>query len=268
MFAIRVPSSTDHYRYGKQGGKLLCVEQEVYVVSYGPFSADQDDLPEMSFSAETEGQPSEQESWQVEVVARCLAGDERAFARIVDAYGRLLLRTAFLLLRDEEMAKDTVQDTFFLAWKRLDTLHNPVLLRPWLLKIVVNQTTSLKRQLGRQARLLRERLGGPDAFAFANGAAPALEQREDWLDMQEALAELPMNQRVVLVLFYYHRLTMPEIAALLGVAENTLRKRLQAALKNIRRRLRIELSPPQARKALLEPEEGRPQINPRERGIP
>lgn len=237
-------------------------------MSYEPFGADRDDQPGISFSPETERQPSDQESWQVEVVARCLAGDERAFARIVDAYGGLLLRTAFLLLRDEEMAKDTVQDAFFLAWKRLETLHDPALLRPWLLKIVVNQTTSLKRQLARQARLLRERLGGPEALAFANGAAPALEQREDWLDIQEALAELPMNQRVVLVLFYYHHLTMPEIATLLGVAENTLRKRLQVALKNIRRRLRIDLSPPQTRKALLGPEEGRPQITPQERGIP
>lgn len=236
-------------------------------MSYGPFSADQDDQPDMSFLSETGEQPLEQESWQVEVVARCLAGDERAFARIVDAYGGLLLRTAFLLLRDEEMAKDTVQDAFFLAWKRLETLRDPALLRPWLLKIVVNQTTSLKRQLARQARLLRERLGSPEALAATNGAAPALEQREDWLDIQEALAALPMNQRVVLVLFYYHRLTMPEIAALLGVAENTLRKRLQAALKNIRRRLRIELPLPPARKDMLEPEEERPQLNPRERGI-
>ncbi len=236
-------------------------------MSHGPFRAGQDDQPEASFSPETEESTSEQESWQVEVVKRSLAGDELAFARIVDAYGGLLLRTAFLLLRDEEMAKDTVQDTFFLAWKHLESLHDPELLRPWLLKIVVNQTTSLKRQLARQTRLLRERLGGTEVPGIGNGGTPALEQREDWLDIQQALATLPMNQRIILVLFYYHRLTMPEIATLLGVAENTLRKRLQAALKNIRRRLRIELPPPQSHKALLETEEGRPPINPQERGI-
>jgi RNA polymerase sigma-70 factor (ECF subfamily) len=250
-----------------QKGRLPRVEQEVYVVSYGPFRASQDDQQEMPFPPETGGPPSEQESWQGEVVKRSLEGDELAFACIVDAYGGLLLRTAFLLLRDEEMAKDTVQDAFFLAWKRLETLHDPALLRPWLLKIVVNQTTSLKRQLARQTRLLRERLNGSEMPGAANAGTPALERREDWLDMQQALADLPMNQRVVLVLFYYHRLTMPEIATLLGVAENTLRKRLQAALKNIRRRLRIELSPPEPRKALRASGEDRPPINPQERGI-
>ena len=94
--------------------------------------------------------------WQAELVARCLMGDESAFAMIVDQYGNLLLRTAYLLVQDEEAAKDILQDSLLLAWKNMSKLREPAFLRAWLLKIVVNQSISLKRQLARKAALLRE----------------------------------------------------------------------------------------------------------------
>jgi len=178
---------------------------------------------------------------QAELVARCLAGDERAFAMIADQYGNLLLRTAYLLVHDEEAAKDIVQDSLMLAWKNLKKLREPAFLRAWLLKIVVNQSVSLKRQWVRKAALLREQFTQTSIDDAIQSADFARGRPEDRLDVERAIALLPLNQRVVLVLFYYHHMTMPEIATMLGVAENTLRKRLQAALEKTRRALRIEL---------------------------
>jgi RNA polymerase sigma factor (sigma-70 family) len=63
---------------------------------------------------------------------------------------------------------------------------------------------------------------------------------EENVDIEQALSLLPANQRIVIVLFYYHRMTMPEISSCLGVSENTLRKRLLAALDKMRRALHIE----------------------------
>jgi RNA polymerase sigma-70 factor (ECF subfamily) len=63
---------------------------------------------------------------------------------------------------------------------------------------------------------------------------------EEKLDAWRAIEQLPMNQRAVLVLFYYHRLTISEIARLLNVSENTLRKRLRRALAKIRKTLSSE----------------------------
>ena len=182
------------------------------------------------------------EHWQVELVARCLRGDESAFAMIADQYGNLLLRTAYLLVQDEEAAKDIVQDSLLLAWKNMAKLREPAFLRAWLLKIVVNQSISLKRQWARKAALLREQFTQTSIDDSIQSADFARGRLEDRLDVEQAIAQLPLNQRVVLVLFYYHRMTMPEIATMLGVAENTLRKRLQVALAKTRRALRIELA--------------------------
>ena len=187
-------------------------------------------------------QDTTDDAWQAAMVARCLAGDEQAFACITKRYGSLLLRTAYLLVRDEEAAKDIVQDALLLAWRHMSKLREPTFLRAWLLKIVVNQSTSLKRQWARKATLLRAQL----LQSYINTTIETADfQRghvEDTLDVLQAIEQLPVNQRVVLVLFYYHRMTMPEIADMLGVAENTLRKRLQAALEKVRRALNIELS--------------------------
>ncbi len=180
--------------------------------------------------------------WQAELVARCLTGDESAFAMIADQYGNVLLRTAYLLVQDEEAAKDIVQDSLLLAWKNMAKLREPAFLRAWLLKIVVNQSVSLKRQWARKAALLREQFTQTSIDDSIQSADFARGRLEDRLDVEQAIVQLPLNQRVVLVLFYYHRMTMPEIASTLGVAENTLRKRLQAALEKTRRALQIELA--------------------------
>lgn len=64
---------------------------------------------------------------QAELVARCLHGDEQAFAHIVEQYGDVLFRTAYLLVHDEEAAKDVVQDALLLAWKICNSCANPVI---------------------------------------------------------------------------------------------------------------------------------------------
>lgn len=180
--------------------------------------------------------------WQQEtLIARSIAGDEQAFALIANHYGNLLLRTAYLLVRDEEAAKDIVQDSLLLAWKHMATLREPAFLRAWLLKIVINQSTSLKRQWVRKTALLKEQFA-QQAIEIAVQQSDFQRGRvEDHLDIERAIEQLPINQRTVLVLFYYHRMTIPEIATMLNTSENTLRKRLQAALSKLRRVLQVEL---------------------------
>lgn len=192
-------------------------------------------------SEEDSRQDSINGAWQAELVRWCLTGDEQAFAVITDHYGGLLLRTAYLLVRDEEAAKDIVQESLLLAWKNMGKLREPAFLRAWLIKIVVNQSVSWQRQLARRAALLRDQF----IEQYVNTTIHVSEMQggrlEEGIDLEQAIGQLPLKQRAVVVLFYYHRMTMPEIATLLGVAENTLRKRLQAALDKIRRALQVDL---------------------------
>ena len=128
----------------------------------------------------------------------------------------------------------------------MHTLRERMYLRAWLLKIVVNQSTSFKRQLVRKAAFLREQFVQYVVDTSIQETASQRGHLEDTLDLNRAIDQLPLNQRAVLVLFYYHHMTMPEIAETLGVAENTLRKRLQSAVEKIRRVLKVDLTSPNA----------------------
>ena len=212
------------------------VKQEVSAGSSTP-----DQVPRDSTQNKEDRDPGDGER-QAELVTRFLAGDEEAFRLITDLYGGLLLRTAYLLVKDEESAKDIVQDALVLAWKNMHTLRERTYLRAWLLKIVVNQSTSFKRQIARKAAFLREQFVQYVVDTSIQETASQRGHLEDTFDLNRAIDQLPLNQRTVLVLFYYHHMTMPEIAETLGVAENTLRKRLQSAVEKIRRVLKVDLA--------------------------
>lgn len=197
--------------------------------------------PEQTFTSDNQVSVSRAGPDVPALITRSLAGDEQAFATLAEMHGTLLLRTAYLMTRDEEAAKDIVQESLLLAWKNLEKLREPAFFRTWLLKIVVNQSTSLKRQWARKAALLREQFTQSYVDQITLNADLQKGMLEDRLDVAEAIDRLPVDQRAVVILFYYHRMTMPEIATVLGVAENTLRKRLQIAIGKIRKYLRVEV---------------------------
>ena len=172
---------------------------------------------------------------QCVLVMRAQQGDEKAFGDIVDLYGALMLRTASLIVLDRDIAEDVVQDALIQAWHHLPDLREAGALRPWLMRIVVNQCLSFKRRLARTTAFVRQALWDQEIDLTAQIAdyhKGCLER--DW-DLAHAIENLPERQRAVIVLHYYHKMTMYEMAHVLQISENTLKKRSQAALNNLRR---------------------------------
>ena len=173
------------------------------------------------------------------LVTRALQGDEKAFGDIVDQYSALMLRTATMIVADRDIAEDVVQDAFIQAWHHLPDLREAGALRPWLMRIVVNQCISFKRRLARTAAFVRQSLSEQEIDLTAQIADHHKGRLErDW-DLAQAIDELPAKQRIVIVLHYYNGMTLPEMAKVLQTSENTLKKRIQAALNNLRRVLRL-----------------------------
>lgn len=172
------------------------------------------------------------------LVTRALHGDQLAFSAIVDQYSTLMLRTAMMIVGDRDIAEDVVQDALIQAWNHLPDLREANALRPWLMRIVVNQCISFKRRLARSTAFIRQTLSEQETDLLARVADDhkGLMER-DW-DLAHAIENLPAKQRVVIVLHYYNGMTLPEMAQTLQTSENTLKKRIQAALTNLRRVLR------------------------------
>jgi RNA polymerase sigma-70 factor, ECF subfamily len=195
-------------------------------------------LPEDEEQQDREGQEKPEQIEQRRIVSRALQGDQQAFSDIVEQYGTLMLRTASMIVGDRDIAEDVVQDALIQAWHHLADLREAGALRPWLMRIVVNQCISFKRRLARTTAFMRQALSEQETDLIAQTADDYKGRMErDW-DLAHAIKNLPVKQRVVIVLHYYNGMTLPEMAQMLQTSENTLKKRIQAALTNLRRALR------------------------------
>jgi RNA polymerase sigma-70 factor, ECF subfamily len=195
-------------------------------------------LPLHDGKVETEEEQEELRDEQYFLVTRALQGDQEAFGEIVYQYSTLMLRTALMIVGDRDIAEDVVQDSLIQAWNHLADLRKAGALRPWLMRIVVNQCISFKRRLARSAAFMRQALSEQETDIIAQVADVYKGRLErDW-DIAHAIESLPIKQRVVIVLHYYNGMTLPEMADALKTSENTLKKRIQAALVNLRHILR------------------------------
>jgi RNA polymerase sigma-70 factor (ECF subfamily) len=103
------------------------------------------------------------------------------------------------------------------------------------MRIVVNQCISFKRRLARTTAFMHQAFSEREIDLIARAADDYKGRIErDW-DLESAIVDLPIKQRVVIVLHYYNSMTLPEMARALQTSENTLKKRIQAALCNLRR---------------------------------
>lgn len=154
--------------------------------------------------------------------------DRRAEAlaeRWIGLYGDLALRTACLFLRDRGLAEDCVQDAFVSAWKARNSLRDPRAERAWLMTIVANTARSH----------LRRRVPIPtDALPADLSARDPIDDLALAADLGQALDQLPADQREVIVLRVYLDLSVAETAKSLGVAEGTVKSRLNRALEAMR----------------------------------
>ncbi len=209
---------------------------EVEKVRQGVQEQELDILPTSAIERQSEQQELQQE--QSLVVARALAGDERAFQEIITQYSTLMLRTAWMIVKDRDIAEDVVQDALIQMWHHLPDLREAGSLRPWLMRIVVNQCISFKRRLARSTAFTRQAIAEQEVDLIASAAEHYKGHLERNWDLAQAIENLPLKQKTAIKLHYYDGMTLPEMSRSLQISENTLKKRIQAALVNLRNMLK------------------------------
>lgn len=170
------------------------------------------------------------ESEEAVLVRRCQAGDKDAFRVLIEQHSKILFGTAFLMTRDRGLAEDAVQEALVQMWKHLSSLRLHGSLKAWLLRIVVNE---VKQQL-RKRRLPTLPLEQASELADDPGEAEtAIVRDEERQRLRQALGMLPPEQREAVVLRYFSDLTVPEVAAVMGQREGTIKSRLSRALDRL-----------------------------------
>jgi RNA polymerase sigma-70 factor (ECF subfamily) len=169
-----------------------------------------------------------------EIVARVCAGDADAYAHLVNRHAPIAVRTAALLGAGTD-AEDVVQEAFVKAYAALGRLRPGAPFRPWLLRIVANETRNLHRSVGRRAaREQRAWLRSePLVRARPDEPAEALLAAERHASIVRGLARLSGPQREVVTCRYLLDLDEAETAAVLGWPRGTVKSRLHRALRHL-----------------------------------
>jgi RNA polymerase sigma-70 factor (ECF subfamily) len=175
------------------------------------------------------------------LVDRCLKGDERAFEELVSRYEGALYRLAWRLLRNEEEARDVVQETFLRVFRALHTYDRERRFSTWLLRIGTNLCIDLYRR--RRMRLVSVDADEGDELQpvvlVARGAGPSERHAERALaeTLDRLLARLPAIYRIVIELRYKQQLAYEEIAEILEIPLGTVKARLHRAHRQLKEHL-------------------------------
>jgi len=153
-------------------------------------------------------------------------GEVARFSEVVRLFDRAVRAVVARSVRDPDGRDELVQQTFYLGFRRLDTLAAPERLRAWLLAIARNRVRDYHRRRAREARL---------ELARPSEVRPPL---ATWI--WEEVDALAAPLALVLRLRYQQGCTYAETAARLDVSVATVRGRLYEARRALRRRLKEE----------------------------
>ena len=175
------------------------------------------------------GRPSEHD-----LVERSRRGDVDAYAELVRMHEQIAFRTANLITHNAADAQDAAQEAFVKAYAALWRFRSGAPFRPWLLRIVGNESHNQRRSAGRRSGLARragdDRTSG-DAAPSPEAAVLASERRAA---LMAAIETLPEHQRLAVACRYLLELSEEETAAALGCRRGTVKSRLARALESLR----------------------------------
>lgn len=183
------------------------------------------------------------ESGEQSLLAGLRAGDDRAYESLVSEHGGRMLAVARRLLRDDEEARDAVQEAFVLAFRGLPRFAGQSRLSTWLHRIVVN--ASLMRLRSRRAHpeesiepllptFLEDGHSSATYGEWPESADRLLERAEVRERVRASIDRLPVTYRTVLLLRDLEELDTGEVATALGISANAVKIRLHRARQALR----------------------------------
>jgi RNA polymerase sigma-70 factor (ECF subfamily) len=178
-----------------------------------------------------------------ELVAGLQRGDEASYEVLVRRHGGAMLAVARRVMRNEEDAREAVQDAFLQAFRSIHHFREEARLSTWLHRIVVNGALMRLRAAGRRPEVSIDELlpQFDDAGAHSEPIQPlwmsveaALESAEIRAQVRACVDQLPEPYRTVIVLRDLQELSTAEAAIALGISENAVKIRLHRAHQALR----------------------------------
>ena len=179
----------------------------------------------------TEAQPS----W---LISECIAGNEVAIEMLVRQYETGVFRLALSVVGDQAEANEITQETFIAALRSLPSYQEKKSFKAWLYTIALNHSRSHLRKRNVIERL-RTTLSAIFQIETQKQVSPeeSVIESEKEAEVWKTLNQLDEPFRMVVVLRYFHELSIAEISEILSINEGTIHSRLHTARERLRNAL-------------------------------
>ena len=177
-----------------------------------------------------------------EEIQRLKKGDINGMDALVLRYQDKAIRTAYLITRDDEMAKDAVQEIFLRIYQRIRNFDETRPFEPYLLRSVVNTALNMIEKQHKEV-FLSDELSPVDVEELISKAS-STENQVEYAQLKQqifaALDQLPPRERAVIVERYYLGMSEKEMAGMHEVAPGTVKWLLNVARQRLRTSIETE----------------------------
>ncbi len=152
--------------------------------------------------------------------------------KIMIEYGNELVRLAFSYVKDAEVAKDMVQNTFIKYYKNLDSFRYDSQIKTWLYRITINECKDYLKSWNYKMVQVKS-LINETARSISPSTEKIVINKYNNEEIKDTISSLPKVYQEVVYLYYYNSLTTEEIAKVLDIPVNTVKTRLRRAKQRL-----------------------------------
>jgi len=159
------------------------------------------------------------------LIRQCLEGRREAFGDLIARHQKTVFNVALRMIKDYQDAQDLTQTVFIKAYEKLDTFNERHKFFSWIYRMAVNESLNFVKRRRRFEALD----DNAEYSAHKQSAVEEIEESEMSRNIQNALMDLAIDHRAVIVLKHYEELSYHEIGYILDLPEKTVKSRLFTA---------------------------------------
>jgi len=152
--------------------------------------------------------------------------------KIMIEYGNELVRLAFSYVKDTEIAKDMVQNTFIKCYKNLDSFRFDAQIKTWLYRITINECKDYLKSWNYKMVQVKSFINETAKSILPSTEKTVIDKYNNE-EIKDTIFSLPKVYREVVYLYYYNALKTEEIAIVLDIPVNTVKTRLRRAKQRL-----------------------------------
>jgi RNA polymerase sigma-70 factor (ECF subfamily) len=172
-----------------------------------------------------------------QLIALCLSGNQSAQLEVYNRYYKAMYNTAYRIVKSNYEAEDIMQDSFLMAFTRLNTLKDASIFGSWLKRIVVNNSIYHYRKSVKQKEVplndMLYKVENNDDGIDSNFEFTSLKAKQ----VLETLKTLKDNYRIILTLNLIEGYDYEEIGKILNISQVNCRTTISRAKENLRQKL-------------------------------